>query len=82
MMEPFIPKDSDEVLLTSTDIPETIIDVSYEEFVTQQLEVKYEEEFEDESTHEFEDESENECGDESYNKNENESEEEFEDDTP
>ncbi|KAH0641979.1 hypothetical protein KY290_033581 [Solanum tuberosum] len=56
------------------------------EFVTQQLEVEYEEEFEDESTDEFEDESENEYEDESENKYEDEledeSEEEFEDDAP
>ncbi|KAH0639342.1 hypothetical protein KY290_036605 [Solanum tuberosum] len=57
---PSIPKDNGEVLLIRTDIPETIIDVPLEEFVTQQLEVE-EEEFEDESA----DESENAYEDES-----------------
>ncbi|KAH0721554.1 hypothetical protein KY284_006584 [Solanum tuberosum] len=52
--------DNGEVLLTRTDVPETIIDVPSEEFVTQQLEVEYEEKFEDESADEFEDECENE----------------------
>ncbi|KAH0709469.1 hypothetical protein KY284_010896 [Solanum tuberosum] len=86
LMGPFIPKDNGEVLLTRTDVPETIIDVPSEEFVTQQLEVEYEEEFEDESADEFEDESENEYEDESENEyedeSEDESEEEFEDDAP
>ncbi|KAG5631873.1 hypothetical protein H5410_003590 [Solanum commersonii] len=50
-----IPKDNGEVLLTRTDVPETIIDVPSEGFVTQQLEVEYEEQFEDESADEFED---------------------------
>ena len=45
---PSIPKDNGEVLLTRTDLLETIIDVLVEEFVNQQLEVEYEEEFEDE----------------------------------
>ncbi|WMV50605.1 hypothetical protein MTR67_043990, partial [Solanum verrucosum] len=66
--------DNGEVLLTRTDVPETIIDVPSEEFVTQQLEVEYEEKFEDESTDEFEDECENEY--------EDELEDEFEDDAP
>ncbi|KAH0695088.1 hypothetical protein KY285_022185 [Solanum tuberosum] len=94
LMGPSIPKDNGEVLLTRTDVPETIIDVPSKEFVTQQLEVEYEEEFEDESTDEFEDESENEYEDESENEyedesenesedeHEDESEEEFEDDAP
>ena len=42
---PSIPKDNGEVLLTRTDLPETIIDVPVEEFVNQQLEVEYEEKF-------------------------------------
>ncbi|KAK4725642.1 hypothetical protein R3W88_030559 [Solanum pinnatisectum] len=82
LMGPSIPKDNSKVLLTRTNVPETIIDVPSEEFVTQQLEVEYEEEFEDE----FEDESENEYEDESENEYEDEfedeSEEEFEDDAP
>ncbi|KAH0707728.1 hypothetical protein KY285_010850 [Solanum tuberosum] len=94
LMGPSIPKDNGEVLLTRTDVPETIIDVPSEEFVTQQLEVEYEEEFEDESADEFEDEfedksenesedeSEIEYEDESEDELEEESEEEFEDDTP
>ncbi|KAH0685856.1 hypothetical protein KY285_016411 [Solanum tuberosum] len=82
LMGPSIPKDNGEVLLTRTDVPETIIDVPSKEFVTQQLEVEYEEEFEDESVDEFEDESENEYEDEFENKYEDESEEEFEDDAP
>ena len=45
---PSMPKDNGEVLLTRTDLPETIIDVPVEEFVNQQLEVEYEDEFEDE----------------------------------
>ncbi|KAG5600550.1 hypothetical protein H5410_031920 [Solanum commersonii] len=69
LMGPSIPKDNGEVLLTRNDVPETIIDVPSEEFVTQQLKVE-EEEFEDESENEYEDESENEL--------EDESEEEFE----
>ena len=40
---PSIPKDNGEVLLTRTDLPETIIDVHVEEFVNQQLKVEYEE---------------------------------------
>ena len=36
---PSIPKDNGEVLLTRTDLLETIIDVPLEEFVNQQLEV-------------------------------------------
>uniref|UniRef100_M1E132 Pectate lyase n=1 Tax=Solanum tuberosum TaxID=4113 RepID=M1E132_SOLTU len=81
LMGPSIPKDNGEVLLTRTDVPETIIDVPSEEFVTQQLEVE-EEEFEDESADEFEDESENEYEDEFEDELEDESEEEFEYDTP
>ncbi|KAH0632935.1 hypothetical protein KY284_035721 [Solanum tuberosum] len=77
LMGPSIPKDNGEVLLTRTDVPETIIDVPSEEFVTQQLEVE-EEEFEDESADEFEDESENEYEDEFEDELEDESEEEFE----
>ena len=61
---PSIPKDNGEVLLTRTDLPETVIDVPVEEFVNQQLEVEYEEEFEDESADEFEYESENKYEDE------------------
>ena len=57
---PSMPKDNGEVLLTRTDLPETIIDVPVQEFFNQQLEVEYEEEFEDE----FEDESQNEYKDE------------------
>ncbi|WMV32669.1 hypothetical protein MTR67_026054 [Solanum verrucosum] len=76
LMGPSIPKDNGEVLLTRTDVPKTIIDVPSKEFVTQQLEVEYEEEFEDESA----DESENEYEDESEDELEDESEEEFEDD--
>ncbi|KAH0633100.1 hypothetical protein KY284_035886 [Solanum tuberosum] len=86
LMGPSIPKYNGEILLTRTDVPETIIDVPSEEFVTQQLEVEYEEEFEDESIDELEDESENEYEDESENEYEDEfedeSEEEFEDDAP
>ena len=72
---PSIPKDNGEVLLTRTDLPETIIDVPVEEFVNQQLEVEYEEEFEDE----FEDESENEYEDEFSDALEDETENEYED---
>ncbi|WMV58609.1 hypothetical protein MTR67_051994 [Solanum verrucosum] len=90
LMGPSIPKDNGEVLLTRTDVAETIIDVPSEEFDTQQLEVEYEEELEDESADEFEDETENEYEDgfeneyedESEDEIEDESEEEFEDDTP
>ncbi|KAH0701906.1 hypothetical protein KY285_016184 [Solanum tuberosum] len=89
LMGPSIPKDNGEVLLTRTDVPETIIDVPSEEFVTQQLEVEEEEfedecadEFEDESENEYEDESENEYEDEFEDELEDESEEEFEYDTP
>ncbi|WMV58679.1 hypothetical protein MTR67_052064 [Solanum verrucosum] len=64
-----IPKDNGEVLLTRTDVRETIIDVPSEEFVTQQLEVE-----EDESADEFEDESENMYEDESENKYQDDSE--------
>ncbi|KAG5591828.1 hypothetical protein H5410_042342 [Solanum commersonii] len=71
LMGPSILKDNGEVLLTRTDVPETIIDVPSEEFVTQQLEVE-EEEFEEESADEFEDESENEYEDESENELEDE----------
>ncbi|KAG5580624.1 hypothetical protein H5410_051251 [Solanum commersonii] len=73
-MGPSIPIDNGEVLLTRTDVPETIIDVPSEEFVTQQLEVEYEERFEDESADEFEDECENQY--------EDELEDGFEDDAP
>ncbi|WMV13399.1 hypothetical protein MTR67_006784 [Solanum verrucosum] len=86
LMGPSIPKDSGEVLLTRTDVPETIIDVPSEEFVTQQLEVEYEEELENESADEFEDKTENEYEDgfenEYEDELEDESEEEFEDDAP
>ncbi|KAG5606242.1 hypothetical protein H5410_027734 [Solanum commersonii] len=79
-----MPKDNGEVLLTRTDVLERIIDVPSEEFVTQQLEVEYEEEFEVDSADEFEDESKNEFEnvyeDESKNELEDESAEEFEDD--
>ncbi|XP_049382842.1 uncharacterized protein LOC125847219 [Solanum stenotomum] len=78
LMGPSIPKDNGEVLLTRTDVPETIIDVPSEEFVTQQLEVEYEEELEDESADEFEDETENEYEDEFENEYEDESEDELE----
>ncbi|KAG5610307.1 hypothetical protein H5410_021588, partial [Solanum commersonii] len=78
-MGPYIPKDNGEVLLTRTDVPETIIDVPSKEFVTQQLEVEYEVDFEDESTDEFKDESENEYGDESENEYEYECEDQLED---
>ncbi|WMV09036.1 hypothetical protein MTR67_002421, partial [Solanum verrucosum] len=67
LMGPSIPKDNGEILLTRTDVPETIIDVPLEKFVTQQLEVECEEEFEDESVDEFEDESQNKYEDESEN---------------
>ncbi|KAK4707345.1 hypothetical protein R3W88_033119 [Solanum pinnatisectum] len=86
LMGPSIPKDNGKVLLARTNAPETIIDVPSKEFVTQQLDVEYEEEFEDEFADEFEDESENEYEDESKNEYEeefeDEAEEEFEDDTP
>ncbi|XP_049390707.1 uncharacterized protein LOC125855085 [Solanum stenotomum] len=90
LMGPSIPKDNGEILLTRTDVPKTIIHVPLEKFVTQQLEVEYEEEFEDESTDEFkdesgneyEDESENEYQDESEDELQDESEEEFEDNAP
>ncbi|WMV30540.1 hypothetical protein MTR67_023925 [Solanum verrucosum] len=78
LMGPSISKDNSEVLLTRTNVPETIIDVPSEEFVTQQLAVEYEEEFEDESADEFEDESKNEYEDESENEYEDEFEDEFE----
>ena len=74
---PSIPKDNGEVLLTRTDLPETIIDVPVEEYVNQQLEVEYEEEFEDE----FEDESENQYEDEFSDAFEDESEIEYEDES-
>ena len=83
---PCIPEDDGEVPLVRTDIPETALDMTSEEFDTQQLEVEYEKEFEDESEEEFEDKSEEECEDESENEYEDdsedesdESEEEFED---
>ncbi|KAG5585591.1 hypothetical protein H5410_046025 [Solanum commersonii] len=86
LMGPSIPKDNGELFLTRTDVPETIIDVPSKEFVTQQLEVEYEEKFEDESANSSEGESENEYEDESENEYEDEfedeSEEEFEDDAP
>ena len=72
---PSIPKDNGEVLLIRTDLAETIIDVPVEEFVTQQLEVEYEEEFE----HKSEDKSENEYEDEFSDAFEDESENEYED---
>ncbi|WMV46923.1 hypothetical protein MTR67_040308 [Solanum verrucosum] len=81
LMGPSIPKDNGEVLLTRTDVPETIIVVPSEEFVTQQLEVEYEEELEDESADEFEDETENEYEDEFENEYEDESEDELEDES-
>ncbi|WMV24439.1 hypothetical protein MTR67_017824 [Solanum verrucosum] len=85
LMGPSIPKYNSEVLLTRTDVPETIIDVPSEEFVTQQLEVE-EEEFEDlsadEYENEYEDESENEYEDEFEDELEDESKEEFVDDAP
>ena len=87
LIGPSIPKDNGEVLLTRTDVPETVIDVPSEEFVTQQIQIEYEKEFEDESEEDFEDESEEECEDESENEYEDdsedesdESEDEFEDD--
>ena len=61
---PFIPKDNGEVLLTRTDVPETVIDVPSEEFVTQQIQIEYEKEFEYETADEFEYESENYYGQE------------------
>ncbi|WMV18242.1 hypothetical protein MTR67_011627 [Solanum verrucosum] len=82
LMGPSIPKDYGEVLLTRIDVPETIIDVPSEEFVTQQLEVEYEEEFEDEFADEFEDELENEYEDEFEDEYEDKSAEEFEGDAP
>ena len=60
---PCIPEDDGEVPLVRTDIPETALDMTSEEFDTQQLEVEYEKEFEDESEEDFEDESEEECED-------------------
>ena len=60
-----------EVLLTRTDLPETVIDVPFEEFITQQFEDQYEHKFEDE----FEDESEDESKYESLDEPEYESEE-------
>ncbi|KAK6784399.1 hypothetical protein RDI58_017854 [Solanum bulbocastanum] len=77
LMRPSIPKDNGEVLLTRTDVPETIIDVPSKEFVTQQPEVEYEEEFEIESTDEFEDEYEDESENEQEDEFEDESEEEI-----
>ncbi|KAH0633348.1 hypothetical protein KY284_036134 [Solanum tuberosum] len=90
LMGPFIPEDDGEVPLVRTDVPETVIDMPSEEFVTQQLEVEYVKEFEDESEEEFEDEFEKECEDRSENEyeddsedeSEDESKDEFEDDTP
>ncbi|KAG5621041.1 hypothetical protein H5410_006259 [Solanum commersonii] len=64
LMGSSIPKDNGEVLLTRIDVPEIIINVPSEEFVTQQLEVE-EEEFKDESENEYEDEFEDELEDES-----------------
>ena len=46
-MWPYISKDNGKVLLTRSDVPETIIDVPLEKINTQQLEVE-EEDFEDE----------------------------------
>ncbi|XP_069151787.1 uncharacterized protein [Solanum lycopersicum] len=74
---PSIPKDNGEVLLTTTDLPETITDVPVEEFVNQQLEIEYEEEFEDE----FEDESKNEYEDDFSDAFEDKSENEYEDES-
>ena len=74
---PSMPKYNGEVLLTRTDLPETIIDVPVEEFVNQQLEVQYEEEFEDE----FEDESENEYENEFSDAFEDESENDYVDES-
>lgn len=75
-------KNNGEVLLTRTDLPETIIDVPVEEFVNQQLGVEYEEEFEDEFKHESENEYEDEFSDafedESKNEYEDESDDEVE----
>ncbi|KAH0655532.1 hypothetical protein KY285_030414 [Solanum tuberosum] len=47
LMGPSIPEDDGEVTLVRIDVPETVINVPSEEFVTQQLEVEYEKEFED-----------------------------------
>ena len=58
LMAPSILKDNCEVLLTRTDVPETIINVPSKEFFTQKLDVEYKEKFGDESTNEFGDESE------------------------
>ena len=74
---PSIPKDNGEVLLTRTDLRKTIIDVPVDEFVTQQLEVEYEEEFE----HKSEDKSENEYEDEFSDTFEDESENDYEDES-
>ena len=52
-MGPSIPKYNGEVLLARTNLPETVIDVPFEEFITQQLEDEYEEKFKNE----FEDET-------------------------
>ena len=46
-MGPSIPKDNGEVLLTRTNLQETIINVPLEEFITQRLEDEYEEELKD-----------------------------------
>ncbi|WMV08258.1 hypothetical protein MTR67_001643 [Solanum verrucosum] len=45
LMGPSIPEDDGEVPLVRTYVPENVIDVPSEEFVTQQLEVEYEKEF-------------------------------------
>uniref|UniRef100_M1E014 Transposon protein, CACTA, En/Spm sub-class n=1 Tax=Solanum tuberosum TaxID=4113 RepID=M1E014_SOLTU len=82
LMGPSIPEDDREVPLVRTDVPETVIDVPSKEFVTQQLEVEYEKEFEDESEEEFEDESKEECEDGFENEYEDDSKDESEDDTP
>ncbi|XP_049371954.1 uncharacterized protein LOC125836844 [Solanum verrucosum] len=48
-----IPEDDGDVPLVRTDVPKTVINVPLEEFVTQQLEVKYEKDFEDEFEDEY-----------------------------
>ena len=52
-MGPSIPKYNGEVLLARTNLQETVIDLPFDEFFTQQLEDEYEEKFKNE----FEDET-------------------------
>ena len=72
-----IQKDNGEVLLTTTDLQQTIIDVPLEEFGTHHVEVE-EEKFEDVSNDEFEIDYE----DESQDEHEDEFKDKFKDDAP